>query len=280
MCLQALNFPDYADVRPFFILSDEDPCFNTNYNLVKNYDYLIYPNDPLGRKKNAGMRHAMQWDWDYLIELGSDDIITDMIWLYYVKPFAEQWPIFGINNIYYYHPKQNKAVFMSGYAQDHDGEPMPFGALRCIRRDVVEQCMPLWRDTWNWSMDGASYYKIKEAGYVANIVQISDDPVLLDIKTTTNLTNWYEIEAMKHKTVDVEWVKEVFGIKRMSSGDVTLIELSEFHGEVIRLSQQISRRDAFNTVNQRFCDCFGQRRYKNYESYKVQISKAYRNGKI
>ena len=47
--------------------------------LCKRYgiDYLEYENKPVGMKKNAGLQEVLKKDFDYLIELGSDDLILN-----------------------------------------------------------------------------------------------------------------------------------------------------------------------------------------------------------
>ena len=277
MMVRGLNFPDYANVRPFFILSEEDPYFLANHAIVKNYDYLVYPNEPLGRKKNVGLRFARQWDWDYLMELGSDDLYTPLVWKYYMKPFAERWPVFGFNQIYYYNITDGSAVWMENYALDHEGEPMPFGALRCIRRDLIDGVDELWRDKWFCSMDGCSYQVIKDKGYRAEVIDVGRDPVICDIKSGVNLTSWPEIEQMKATKIDGRWVAGQFGIEDRS-GSVKLIDVDMFHKEVCKLSQRVPGRDAFNSVNERYRDIYGEPRYKNYDSYKSVMSRRY--GKV
>lgn len=40
-------------------------------------EYLMHENIPVGTKKNAGIKEVLKKDFDYLIELGSDDLILD-----------------------------------------------------------------------------------------------------------------------------------------------------------------------------------------------------------
>lgn len=59
--------------------------------LCKKYgiDFIVYENEPVGRKKNAGLDEVLKRDFDYLIELGSDDLISDKLIDIYL-PFMER----------------------------------------------------------------------------------------------------------------------------------------------------------------------------------------------
>ena len=42
-----------------------------------NISYTFFENQPLGAKKNHGLKIALERDWDYLMELNSDDVIKN-----------------------------------------------------------------------------------------------------------------------------------------------------------------------------------------------------------
>lgn len=69
--------------------------------LCKKYgiNFIMHENEPLGKKKNAGLNAAMKMDFDYLIELGSDDVILDDIFEVY-KPLMDRGEdFFGSNRL-------------------------------------------------------------------------------------------------------------------------------------------------------------------------------------
>ena len=274
-----LRFPDYANVRPLFILSDDDPHYDELEFIIRDYDSYIYHNTYLGRKKNAGLRHALRFEWDYLMELGSDDIVTDKLWDYYVQPFDEGWALFGINSLHIYNLLDHKAGFISDYAVDAYDKPMPIGAGRCIRRDVVEASIPLWKDTWNCSMDGCSYHKIQRIGYTGDVIDVSEDFCLLDIKTNTSISHWLHMKEYVDRYLDPDVVLDAFGVDMNASDSVKLITLDGFHRSVINLANSVnSMRVAFDSINDRYYNYFGEYRYKNYNSYANMISR--KNGKL
>lgn len=73
--------PDRFTIIPFAVCSNpEDAAVLDQYNI----DHCSYPNDKLGEKKNYGLSQALsKYEFDYMLEIGSDDIISnDLLDLY------------------------------------------------------------------------------------------------------------------------------------------------------------------------------------------------------
>ncbi len=63
-------------------------------------DYVFYKNEPLGEKKNFGLTQAFKKSWDYLIELGSDDLLKNELFEIY-RPYLGNRELLGICNFAY-----------------------------------------------------------------------------------------------------------------------------------------------------------------------------------
>lgn len=79
LCFMGLNRlmeydPGRFQCSAFAVISEESMI-----PLCKKYgiDFLMYENEPVGMKKNAGLEEVLKKDFDYLIELGSDDLILN-----------------------------------------------------------------------------------------------------------------------------------------------------------------------------------------------------------
>lgn len=115
------------NIKTFAILSDAD-----NVMLAKKYksDYqFFYENKPIGKKMNMAMVEAMKIDFDLLIQLGSDDMLTDNalknMCLYYTAGVK----FFGLNKVAMYDSKTKTAgTYFYGNV---------FGAGRCIAREIL-----------------------------------------------------------------------------------------------------------------------------------------------
>lgn len=78
-------------IEAFAVISEESmiPLCN-KYNIK----WTFYKNDPLGEKKNHGLNEAMKLEWDYLLEIGSDDLVKDdLVELY--APYFGKYDLFG-----------------------------------------------------------------------------------------------------------------------------------------------------------------------------------------
>ena len=67
--------PKKFNIQPFFVVSESRAARQVERH---GFDYILWQNKPLGEKKNAGLKYAMEnYDFDYFLELGSDDIINN-----------------------------------------------------------------------------------------------------------------------------------------------------------------------------------------------------------
>ena len=78
-------------IEAFAVISEESMIpLCDKYNIR----WTFYKNDPLGEKKNHALNEAMKLDWDYLLEIGSDDLVKDeLVELY--APYFGKWDLFG-----------------------------------------------------------------------------------------------------------------------------------------------------------------------------------------
>ncbi len=95
-----------------------------------NIRWTFFENNPLGAKKNHGLNEAMKLDWDYLLEIGSDDLVKDELLELY-EPLMGKFELFGTKD----------AVIINSA----DGEcrrlksDTTYGLGRCISRKALER---------------------------------------------------------------------------------------------------------------------------------------------
>lgn len=276
ICIQrflAIKCP-YADTEPVFIISKEDPEFDLNYQLVRSYKYLIYKNAPLGEKKNAGLRFCRNFEWDYFMDLNSDNVFTPLMWHYYKPYFDSNTDFFGLaNGHYFYHLRTDTVLRVTDYAYNEEG-PVIWNGGRMIRRAVIDTVGDLWRDDHHTGMDGMSHYNITQAGFRPSYVNAGTLPLMMNLISNITLT---PIEMLEDygENVSSSWAREVFGLDEITP-DIDLLTFGGFHAEVEKQAQSLTRKeDAFNTVNARYERAFGVVRYKNYDSYKTMVGRTY-----
>lgn len=120
--------PEKFEIIPFFVVSD-----NESKTLIESYGFktVFYKNDPLGEKKNAGIRFALELEWDYMIELGSDDLIQNSVMDLYEPHFHSGEGAFGLDTCFFYNVKTSEVAQWSSN--------IIIGLGRCISRKVIER---------------------------------------------------------------------------------------------------------------------------------------------
>ncbi len=92
-------------------------------------NWTFYKNDPLGEKKNHGLNEAMKLKWDYLIEIGSDDLVKNELIEKYL-PLMGKYEMFGT---------KDSVIINSETGQcNRLKSDTPYGLGRCISRKVFE----------------------------------------------------------------------------------------------------------------------------------------------
>lgn len=215
--------PQKYSIQPFFIVSN-----SADEAIIRKagYPFLLYKNLPLGEKKNAGLNYALKnFQFDYLMEIGSDDLLTNS-YLDFISPELEKGtPLFNLSTCYFYEVGTGeKAVWTTNVVM---------GAGRCISRKALEltqavefrfttsmagpdvsyqpktryylpiktathyqncafgnttgeQSAQLWNNTANSGMDTASMNTLARFG-IENQNLETDQVFALDLKSNTNI---------------------------------------------------------------------------------------------
>ena len=151
--------------------------------LCKKYgiDYCIHDNLPLGRKKNFGLQVALKKDWDFMIEIGSDDLLKNQIFdLYdYRGDRVSALQDFAVIN------SENSDCRSYHFKEGR------FGVGRMIPRQAIEAMatddgMNLWLDGQNNNMDNRSCLALAKEGFMEKRFE-SDTPLAIGIKGPDNI---------------------------------------------------------------------------------------------
>lgn len=235
-CFKGLNrLREEFDITVLAVHSgDEMDC--------KKYDIIPfeYKNLPLGEKWNAGLREALKLKWDYLLTIGSDDLLSnELLRGYSWSAEAEGINRCGIIDL----ATGRKAIFENSYA---------IGCGRTIRRDVIERMgdmvtvkyresaagpnitripgkeitisrhfwnrvkgatdlvreekkVPeLWKNDINHGLDFSSDTLLNANGVIQKIY-LSDKILALDLKSDVNI---WPFETYEEKDFDIDWLSE------------------------------------------------------------------------
>lgn len=191
-----------------------------------NIRWTFYKNDPLGEKKNHALNEAMKLEWDYLVEIGSDDILKDELLDLYYPLMMEGRSFFGTKDAVVINSENGSCIRLRS--------DTPYGLGRCISRKTLEEiCFgidvlanepiissklniptgqigfvklaqaeeleklgrvkivgkpryKLWKDEINKGLDNASDYFLMKNGIGHNGVKTTK-PLCIDIKSKVNI---------------------------------------------------------------------------------------------
>lgn len=186
------------DIQIASIVSDEE-----NKSLAKIHsDFIIeHENKPMGRKLNNAMTEILINDFDFLMQMGSDNLISDKGMETNMK-YMNEYKFFGHTNLIIV-DSMTKECKLKRYGN-------VFGAGRCIHKSILEKCTPLWADDRERGLDVNSEITIEwKKGKVA--LPINDEEVI-DIKSDENIWKFsdlqgekYEFENIKNKISEKEF---------------------------------------------------------------------------
>jgi len=152
----------------------------------------IIPNQPLGRKMNLGLVEAMELDFDYIVQSGTDNLYTSNLLTFYADKIKQTgFEFFGLNKIYFYDFYRHIAKLYSPLSV--------FGAGRAISRNILEEAsrkVNIWPDHINKGLDNSSERIIEmnfENIVFSHPVFPNVTPSVVDIKSEVNIHKYADM---------------------------------------------------------------------------------------
>lgn len=165
-------------IQTFAVISEPEMIQLCNKYGVK---WVMADNYPLGSKKNQGLQEAKKLDFDYLMEIGSDDLVTNELLTQYLDYFGTH-QFFGISDAAYLDSE-------SGTCRRLISHKSTYGAGRVISRKLIERMnWKLWNDDINRGLDNNSTLRIETTTKVKfHKVPPTDVPGIIDVKSSENI---------------------------------------------------------------------------------------------
>ena len=161
------------------------------------FKYVEASNDNLGAKMNIGVKESLKYKYDYLMNMGSDDIITKELFKIYDPHFKKGSDFFG----------GTRVTFIDSISRDckqFDYKVM-IGAGRCIKRSLIENVGQMYDTDIECGFDANSMRKFKSC----SMVEIQNPyETIIDIKSDVNIWNYEELPF----TEKVSFEKAVKGL--------------------------------------------------------------------
>lgn len=189
-----------VDVDVFVTVSED---YHADLAEENGFKWIMSENKPVGLKHHNGLIKALEFEWDYIMQMGSDDVISN----HYINVCCEHLGnhhIFGSDFYYFYdlNTKKEAGVQMKGGA--------PGGAGRFISRYAIETTLNkfgfFWQRHKNKRLDNSSWKTMCNA--VRPNLNSYDEfcrciefekPVLVDIKSDDSMNGWEIMESAGFK---------------------------------------------------------------------------------
>jgi hypothetical protein len=181
---------------------------------VKPYTkhYIHHTNLPLGKKWNAGLKYCQQLQFDFILILGSDDILSTSGLDVYKRYIDAGYNYIGLKDFYVLNTINKKMNYWSGYEGKRAGETV--GAGRLIARHLLEQVdFKLWKDEKNRNLDGSLTKHISKSDLKPAVINSKNNQVMLiDLKSKVNLGRFenYPGSGVSFKKVGPHYFPEVY----------------------------------------------------------------------
>jgi hypothetical protein len=187
-----------GDITIFAVISEEEMIPICEKYGVK---WAMTENLPLGKKHNHGLKEALKLDWDYCMNVGSDDIVSQKLLDLYRPNFKAGDHFFGLRDMYFY-SKGNLIYFY--YKEKYSA----FGAGRVVSRKLIETVGDFYEPELNKGLDRSSEKIAARFGFECKTLTMSE-PFLVDVKTDVNIWDFkhYQDKSIKK---DAEVLKKYF----------------------------------------------------------------------
>ena len=155
------------------------------------YDFKVLeiPNEPLAAKVNATTYAAGKLGVDYVLCLGSDDIISPELLNEYGKLMRKGIDFIGVTDFYFYDTVSKRSLYWGGYTEPNR-KGHTAGAARCLSAHLLDQWdwMP-WENKDSLMLDKSMQDKLKVTPHTIETFSMKSKGLFaVDIKSSTNMT--------------------------------------------------------------------------------------------
>ena len=167
------------------------------------------PNEPLAAKVNATTYACKNLEVDYVLCLGSDDIMTPELLNEYAIHMRNGIDFIGVTDFYFYDTVSGKSLYWGGYTEPYR-KGHTAGAARALSARLLRQWdwMP-WENRDSHVLDKSMQDKLKVTPHTIHTFSMKEKNLFaLDIKSETNMTpfaKWNNSEF-----IDTKIIKEKF----------------------------------------------------------------------
>lgn len=177
-------------------IQDDDNIDKKGYALKEfldckypSFKYIEIPNEPLAAKVNATTYAAQKLGVDYVLCMGSDDIISPELLNEYGKLMRKEIDFIGVTDFYFYDTVTKQSLYWGGY-REPNRKGHTAGAARALSARLLDQWdwMP-WENKDSLMLDKSMQDKLKVTPHTIETFSMKEKGLFaVDIKSSTNMT--------------------------------------------------------------------------------------------
>ncbi len=185
------NLPEIKGVELEVIVAGSEGKWSRERVKKHGFHYIEIENHPLAAKMNKTLHKAKKLKSDYVICLGSDDIMSPNIYKYYISLFRDGFDFIGVTDCYFYNIMNRKAIYWGGYREDYR-RGHTCGAFRALSKNLLDQMdWECWLNEWSHGLDTGMQLKLQKCDYTSKVFSMQQLGLYgLDIKSPDNMTKF------------------------------------------------------------------------------------------
>ncbi len=157
--------------------------------VLHEFQYIEIPNEPLAAKVNATTYACKDLNVDYVLCVGSDDIISPELLNEYAIHMRNGIDFIGVTDCYFYDTVSKKSLYWGGYREPYR-KGHTTGAFRALSARLLSQWdwMP-WENKDSLVLDKSMQDKLRVTNHTIHTFSMKEKGLFaLDIKSSTNMT--------------------------------------------------------------------------------------------
>jgi hypothetical protein len=172
------------------------------------YHYIETPNTPLAEKMNKTIYKARELGSDYVLCVGSDDIVTPELLGKYLEYIENGYDFIGVLDWYFYDTATHRALYWGGYADSRAGATC--GAGRVLSKWLLDKWdWRIWENKHSHVLDNSMEEKLELTPHRHKTFRLKDlNLFALDIKSSTNMTPFKRWDNSVF--IDPDVIREIF----------------------------------------------------------------------
>ena len=151
--------------------------------------HIESPNQPLSNKWQSGIDFIKDFEWDYVLMLGSDDVICSNLLKTYTPAMEEGFDLIGLLDCYFIDSRDLRVSYWRGYTNHRRGESI--GMARLLSRDLLMRLdWKVWQDGLKKGLDSSMMKNINRLQHSEKMFSCKKENIrAFDIKSDINVSN-------------------------------------------------------------------------------------------